>query len=131
MEDSGVFIYILIFVAIALKGIMDVVWKKSAKSIDAMPPIDASAIPQEPEVPVTEKRHKRRNIEKKQKEQSYEQIVTHNKSDLEGLTSYGQKEISTLNTDHTDTTNDLATINDIDDLKRAIIYSEIIGRKYT
>ena len=47
MENSAVFFYILIIVALTLKGVVDIVWKNKSKSITKTPPFDASQQPEQ------------------------------------------------------------------------------------
>lgn len=110
--DNGEFIYIIIIVAVVLKGIIDVVWKRTAKEAEVLPPFDSRQKPQ----PMAKQAP----------------VFTETIPDTQPVTEInapGIKEIKTPSEEPE--CPPLVQLQDADDLKRAVIYSEILNRKYT
>lgn len=129
MENSAVFFYILIIVALTLKGVVDIVWKNKSKSITKTPPFDASQQPEQTFV-----KQKKKNKVRKEKPSHPIAIFAEGKrmehqeypSPISAIAE--DKESPILKED--EPVFDIPTIQNADDLKKAIIYSEILNRKY-
>lgn len=126
--DNGEFIYIIIIVAVVLKGIIDVVWKRTAKEAEVLPPFDSRQKPQ----PMAKQAPPKKNKEKKSAPAGQAPVFTETIPDTQPVTEInapGIKEIKTPSEEPE--CPPLVQLQDTDDLKRAVIYSEILNRKYT
>lgn len=128
MENSAVFFYILIIVALSIKGVLDIIWKKTSKDIIEMPPIDANQVPD-------------RTIIKRKKKDKYRMnqsgiSETFAKGDTFSHQEYSPNNFSIAEDEESpilkeeEQTFDIPVIQNADDMKKAFIYSEIINRKY-
>ncbi len=129
MEDSTVFFYILVVVALLLNGVINIVWKKATRNIPQNPPIDATQLPNKTTT------HLPNNVKRPIKQQTVEPVVLFNEGEralpdeaaiLEGKAVFQEKPLTMKNDDAAP----MVTIRNIEDLRRAVIYSEILHRKY-
>ncbi len=129
MEDSTVFFYILVVIALLLNGVINIVWKKATRNIPQNPPIDATQLPNETTT------HLPNNVKRPIKQQTVESVVLFNEGEralpdeaaiLEGKAVFQEKPLTMKNDDAAP----MVTIRNIEDLRRAVIYSEILHRKY-
>lgn len=129
MEDSTLFFYILVVVALILRGVINIVWKKASRNIPQNPPIDATQLPNE----TTTRRPN--SVKRSAQQQTTEPVVLFNEGErvlpdepatLEGKAILQEKPITMMNDDAAP----MVTIRNVEDLRRAVIYSEILNRKY-
>ncbi len=129
MEDSMVFFYILVVVALILKGVINIVWKKATRNIPQNPPIDATQLPNETTT------HLPNSVERSAQQQATEPVVLFNEGErilpdepaiLEGKATLQEKPLTMMNDDAAP----MVTIRNVEDLRKAVIYSEILNRKY-
>lgn len=128
MENSAVFFYILIIVALSIKGVLDIIWKKASKDIIEIPPIDAPKVPNRT---IAERKKKNKY---KMKPSGTSEIFA--KGDEFPRQEYAPNNFSIAENEESpilkeeEQTFDIPAIQNTDDIKKAIIYSEIINRKY-
>lgn len=128
MEDSAVFIYILVIIALIIKGVIDFIWKKAAQNIPQNPPIDATQLPNKP------RKHATNGMPQPAQQKRSEPVVQFNEGERalpnEPLTEdIADLSSSPLN-DRTEDASPMLSIRNADDLRKAVIYSEILHRKY-
>lgn len=124
MENSAEIFYILIVVALTLKGMLDIIWKKTSKKITETPPFDAS---QEIERTVV----KQNKMKKKPNDSNKIPTNTIRHETQESLShavTVMEKQEPTLSIKEEEVF-DMPAIQNADDMKKAVIYSEILNRK--
>lgn len=126
--DNGEFIYIIIIATIILKGIIDVVWKRTLKKAEVLPPFDPSQKPQPTAPQVPPKKRKNKRPAPVEQVPVYTGTSPVEQPSME-ISAPGIKEVKS-EPEETDNA-PLVQLQNADDLKRAVIYSEILNRKYT
>lgn len=129
MEDSTVFFYILVVVALILNGVINIVWKKATRNIPQNPPIDATQLPNETAT------HLPNSVKRSAQQQASEPVVLFNEGErvlpdepatMEEKAPLQEKPLTMMNDDAAP----MVTIRNVEELRRAVIYSEILNRKY-
>lgn len=122
MDNTGL-IYVIIIVALIIKGVIDFIWKQSAKQAEILPPFDSK---QKPQV-ITERKQPEKKKRKKQIATKPELLSAETHSPSYAAIERNQPEITPRPEEGE---HNPVIIQDLDDMKKAVIYSEILNRKY-
>lgn len=120
--DNGGFIYVIIIVALVLKGVIDFIWKRSAKMDEVLPPFDPRQQPQS----ATPRGKKK----KKNSTADNIPVSTVNEPAVQPVVEISAPSIQEIQTPSIKEEADNPVIQNVEELKKAVIYSEILNRKY-
>ena len=147
MDNFGEVIYILIFAIIIIKGLFDSIQKRAAKEETPLPSFDPEQTPQEPKA-LKELRKMFDIPDDKEEEEDNDhtlQETTANNSNLNDFLKDKQEEAvyypefpkvekkktqTKTKTQQQQNIREFVKLKDANDLKRAVIYSEILNRKF-